>query len=268
MQARSKSLFALAVTLTALSPLAMAAPAERAQPPAPHSAKHAHATALKDAVVASWQLDQRQQAALAQADTEFRDGLRQLRSDGPKVAPEARRGALDALLERQRQQLADVLEPAQLRAYLMLERQAAMPRHPGPAHDPAALDADLQARFTPLFATWQLDQQQSAEVLNAQRTFFDGLHQLKRPGAAPDAEVDDPRGERFRRLIEQRHSALAQVLSPDQVAAFEALTQPPRPPRAGQAPAPDAPPAPPAPGTPAAPPAPDAPPAPSAPPAP
>ncbi|WP_188115202.1 hypothetical protein [Salinicola endophyticus] len=270
MQARSKSLFALAVTLTALSPLALAAPPEQPQPPAPHSAKPTHATALKDAVVASWSLDQQQQAALTRADTDFRDGLHKLRGDGPQAAPEQRRAALDALLDQQRQQLAKVLDPAQLRAYLMLERQAAMPRHPGPrrGHDPAALDADLKARFTPLFATWQLAPQQRAEVLNAQRTFFDGLHQLKRPDAAPDAEAGDPRGERFRRLIEQRHSALAQVLSRDQVTAFEALTQPPRPPHAGQPPAPDAPPAPPAPGTPSAPPAPDAPPAPGTPPAP
>lgn len=230
-----KSLIALAVAASTLSPLAMAAPTEQPRPPAPHEAPMAHANPLKEAVVASWNLDEDKLARLAKADSEFRAGLHQLRGDADgKVAPEQRRAAIESLLQQQREQLSGVLSDEQLHAYQMLERPRPMMRHHGgPRLDPEQMTAQLEQRYAPLFATWNLDQAQSAKVLNAERTFFDGLHQLKRPDVKGDGESRDARGAQLKQLLEQRHSALSSVLDDEQVAAFEALTKPPRGPHDG-----------------------------------
>lgn len=236
MKFHHKSLIALAVAASTLSPLAMAAPAEQSKPSAPHEARMAHANPLKDAVVASWNLDDDKLASLAQADSEFRAGLQQLHGDADKkAAPEQRRAAMESLLEKQREQLADVLTDEQLHAYQMLERPRPMMmrHHGGPKMDPAQMNAQLEQRYAPLFATWSLDQDQSAKVLSAERTFFDGLHQMKRPDMKGDDESRDARGAQFKQLLEQRHSTLSSVLSSDQVTAFEALTKPPRGPHGG-----------------------------------
>lgn len=225
-----KNLLALAVAASILSPLAQAAQTEQPRPPAAHGEHKAHGNPLKNAVVASWNLDEDELASLAQADSDFRAGLQQLRGDDGKAAPEQRRAAMESLLEQQREQLADVLTDEQLHAYQMLER----PRPPmmhhrsGPKMDPERMTAGLEDRYAPLFATWDLSQEQSAAVLNAERTFFDGLHQLKRPDAKAGEATKDSRGAQFKQLLEQRHSALSSVLDDEQVAAFEALTKPPR----------------------------------------
>ncbi|MGQ7244362.1 hypothetical protein ACUN9V_12995 [Salinicola sp. V024] len=239
MKFHHKSLIALAVAASTLSPLALAASTEQPKQPAPHEARMAHANPLKDAVVASWNLDKDELASLAQADSDFRAGLKQLHGDSNdgdnKAEPEQRRAAMESLLERQREQLAGVLTDEQLHAYQMLERPrpGMMRHHGGPKMDPEQMTAQLEKRYAPLFATWDLNQDQSAEVLNAERTFFDGLHQLKRPDAKADDATKDSRGAQFKQLLEQRHSALAEVLDDEQVAAFEALTQPPRGPHNG-----------------------------------
>ncbi|MAM56525.1 MAG: hypothetical protein CMN25_04240 [Salinicola sp.] len=233
-----QSLIALAVTASTLSPLAMAAPAEQPKPPAPHEARMAHADPLKEAVVASWNLDDDKLASLAQADSDFRAGLQQLRGNDDQAAPEQRRAAMESLLQQQREQLTDVLTDEQLHAYQMLERPRPpmMRHHGGPRLDPEQMTAQLEQRYAPLFATWNLDQDQSAKVLNAERTFFDGLHQLKRPDVKGDDESRDARGAQFKQLLEQRHSALSSVLDDEQVTAFEALTKPPRGPHHGPRP--------------------------------
>ncbi|WP_110654657.1 hypothetical protein [Salinicola halimionae] len=239
MKFHQKSLIVLAIAASTLSPLALAASAEQPKPPAAHEARMTHANPLKDAVVASWNLDKDELASLAQADSDFRAGLKQLHVDSKdsdnKAEPEQRRAAIQSLLEQQRQQLAGVLTDEQLHAYQMLERPrpSMMRHHGGPRMDPEQMAAQLEQRYAPLFATWDLNQDQSAKVLNAERTFFDGLHQLKRPDAKMADEAQDPRGAQFKQLLEQRHSALASVLNDDQVTAFEALTQPPRGPHGG-----------------------------------
>lgn len=226
-----KNLLALAVAASILSPLAQAAQTEQPRPPAAHGEYRPHGNPLKDAVVASWNLDKDQLASLAQADSDFRTGLQQLRHDSDdKAAPEQRRAAMESLLEQQREQLADVLTDEQLHAYQMLERPRPpmMHHHSGPKMDPERMTAGLEDRYAPLFATWNLSQEQSAAVLNAERTFFDGLHQLKRPDGKADETMKDSRGAQFKQLLEQRHSALSEVLDDEQLAAFEALTKPPR----------------------------------------
>ncbi|KAA0018287.1 hypothetical protein F0A16_11265 [Salinicola corii] len=229
-----KSLIALVVAASTLSPLAMAAPAEQSKPSAPHEARMAHVNPLKEAVVASWNLDEDKLAKLARADSDFHAGLQQLRGNDDQAAPEQRQAAMESLLQQQREQLADVLTDEQLRAYQMLERpRPPMMRHGGPRMDSEQMTAQLEQRYAPLFATWNLDQDQSAKVLNAERTFFDGLHQLKRPDLKSGDESRDARGAQFKQLLEQRHSALSAVLDDEQVTAFEALTQPPRGPHGG-----------------------------------
>ena len=88
-----KNLLALAVAASILSPLAQAAQTEQPRPPAAHGEHKAHGNPLKDAVVASWNLDEDELASLAQADSDFRAGLQQLRGDDGKTAPEQRRAA-------------------------------------------------------------------------------------------------------------------------------------------------------------------------------
>lgn len=228
-----KSLITLAVAASTLSPLVMAAPTEQPEPSAPHEARMAHGNPLKDAVVASWNLDDDELTRLTQADNDFRTGLRKLHGDEEMAPREQRRAAMQPLLEQRREQLADVLTEEQLHAYRMLERPRPMMRHHGgPEREPAQVAARLEQRYAPLFATWNLDQDQSAGVLNAERTFFDGLHQMKRPDLKGDDDSRDARGARFKQLLEQRHSALASVLDDEQVTAFEALTKP-RGPHAG-----------------------------------
>lgn len=238
MKTSKKSLIALAVALSTLSPLVMAASAEQPKSPTAHEARKAHANPLKDAVVASWQLNSDQLAALAQADSDFRAGLQQLRGDDSNTSREQRHAAMESLLEQQRDQLADVLTDEQLHAYQMMERpRPPMARHHGgPKMDPEQMTARLEERYAPLFATWNLSQEQSAEVLNAERTFFDGLHQLKRPDAKADEAAKDSRGAQFKQLLEQRHAALSEALDSEQVTAFETLTQPPRGPCHGPRP--------------------------------
>jgi|GEM_PF-1861735 len=239
MKFHQKSLIALAVAASTLSPLAMAASTEQPKQPAPHEARMTHGNPLKNAVVASWNLDEAKLASLAQADIDFRAGLQQLHGDADgadkKAAPEQRRAAMESLLEQQREQLADVLTDEQLHAYQMLERPrpSMMRHHGGPRLDPKQMAAQLEKRYAPLFATWDLSQDQSAKVLNAERTFFDGLHQLKRPDTKADDAAKDSRGAQFKQLLEQRHGALASVLDDEQVTAFEALTKPPRGPHEG-----------------------------------
>ncbi|OLO05837.1 hypothetical protein [Salinicola socius] len=239
MKFHQKSLIALAIAASTLSPLAMAASTEQPRQSAPHEARMTHGNPLKDAVVASWHLDEDKLASLARADSEFRAGLQQLRADADgadnKVAPEQRRAAMESLLEQQREQLADVLTDEQLHAYQMLERPrpSMMRHHGGPKMDPERMTAQLEQRYAPLFATWDLSQEQSAKVLNAERTFFDGLHQMKRSDMKGDDPSRDLRGAQFKQLLEQRHSALASVLDDEQVTAFEALTKPPRGPKGG-----------------------------------
>jgi len=234
MKFHHKSLIALAVAASTLSPLAMAASPEQPKPTAAHEARMMHANPLKDAVVASWNLDKDELASLAQADNDFRTGLKQLHGDpdgtDKKVAPEQRRAAMESLLEQQREQLDGVLTNEQLHAYQMLERPRPpmMRHHGGPKMDPKQMTAQFEKRYTPLFATWDLNQEQSAKVLSAERTFFDGLHQMKRPDAKADDAAKDSRGAQFKQLLEQRHSALSEVLDDEQVTAFEALTRPPR----------------------------------------
>lgn len=238
MKSPKKSLIALAVAVSTLSPLVMAASSDQTKPPVSHDVRQQHGNPLKDAVVASWNLDDDKLATLAQADSDFRAGLQQLSGD---MSPGQRRSAIDDLLEQQRERLSDVLDDEQLHAYQMLER----PHHPvmmhhrgGPERNPEQMAAQLEKRYAPLFATWDLSQEQSAKVLNAERTFFDGLHQLKRPDVRPADEATDPRSAQFKQLLEQRHEALSSVLDSEQVTAFEALTQPPRPPHRGPRPVP------------------------------
>ncbi|WP_251976107.1 hypothetical protein [Salinicola avicenniae] len=227
------SLLALAVAAASLSPLAQAGSNDSTHTPVVHGEPRVQANPLKDAVVASWSLDNDQLAALARSDSEFRAGLRQLHDSRDDASRESRRAAVESLLEQQRDQLLGTLSDAQLHAYQMLERpRPAMRRpHDGPdvADQPSreAWASHWQQRFEPLFASWHLSEQQSAEVRNAERTFFDGLHALKRPDRrAPDAE-HDARSATVRQLIEQRQAALSEVLSDDQLTAYEALTRPP-----------------------------------------
>ncbi|WP_189443229.1 hypothetical protein [Salinicola rhizosphaerae] len=236
MQAFKKSFLALAVAATTLSPLAMAASmdhtADRPQPPMSQEARQHQGNPLKDAVVASWNLDDDQLAALKQADESFHAELKQLHDDKGEASRDQRRAKMESLLEAQRDQLAEVLSDEQLHAYQMLERpRPPMMRHHGgpgvgkPSQEEMA--EHWKQRFEPLFASWNLSQQQSAEVMNAERSFFDGLHQLKRPDVeAPDADRD-ARGAQFKQLLEQRHAALSEALNGDQLTAYEALTKPP-----------------------------------------
>ncbi|WP_110650241.1 hypothetical protein [Salinicola peritrichatus] len=233
MKVFKKSLLALAVAASTLSPLAMAAATpEQSQPSVSEDTRHHRGNPLKEAVVASWNLSDDQLASLAQADSDFHAGLRQLHGDDVKASPDQRRAALESLLEKQRDQLSGVLSDEQLHAYQMMERpRALMMRHHehGPRPDPEQMAERWAQRFEPLFASWNLSEQQSAEVRNAERTFFDGLHQLKRPDvAAPDA-----RGAQFKQLLEQRHAALSEALDDEQLSAYEALTKPPRGPHHG-----------------------------------
>lgn len=237
MKVFKKSLLALAVAASSLSPLAMAAETpEQPQPTVSEDVRHHHGNPLKEAVVASWNLSDDQLAGLAQADNDFRAGLRQLHGDDVKTSPDQRRAAMESLLEKQRDQLSGVLSDEQLHAYQMMERShPSMMRHHehGPRPDPEQMAERWKQRFEPLFASWNLSQQQSAEVMNAERSFFDGLHQLKRPDVAATDSAQDSRGAQFKQLLEQRHAALSEALDDEQLSAYEALTQPPRGPHHG-----------------------------------
>ncbi|ANF57109.1 hypothetical protein [Halotalea alkalilenta] len=233
-----KTLLALAVAAATLSSFA------QAQSPADDQVSRGNP--LKQAVVASWHLDADQTRALAEADAEFRAQRQQLRDQRDEAAsPQTHRQAMDELLEQQRTRLAQILDAEQQRAYLMLERP--MPGQHGPERprlDPERLTQDFEQRFTPLMESWNLDPASREQVVSAQRTFIEGLkaqhpQRTDKPGPREQGEDKGDRREArkaaFEQLLTQRHEALAEVLDADQLAAFEALTQPPRPMHHGEA---------------------------------
>lgn len=191
--------------------LAQASPGNA--PSAPPTGPHDRLEVLFD----SWHLDD----ATRQAFDEEQQNYREQR---------------DSLRQAHHERLADILSKEQLAALETLKAPHRGFDHHGPRDDRRGPDAgpgahrhDPQALFSALLKSWNLSDDQLAQLKAARSDFRDQAQALRER----DFDSRDARHRAWQQLMQTQHDKLAQVLDADQMAVLEQLRPPHDAPRHG-----------------------------------
>ncbi|WP_106477627.1 hypothetical protein [Phytohalomonas tamaricis] len=171
---------------------------------------------LMRALFASWHLSDDQQKALHDARESMRNDLDKLKSQ-KFDSREDKRAAFDKIKQDQQARMAKILDPQQLN---VLEKMRHVELR-GPMGRPPV--DGMKA----LIASWHLDQSKQQALDNANKAFFQQLHELRGPQSdaskPQDKQAKDKHRDEFKAAFEQHRKALEKILTPTQLAALDAF---------------------------------------------
>ncbi|GAB2802620.1 hypothetical protein GCM10027040_33350 [Halomonas shantousis] len=200
--------------------LRLGAPHPGKGPQTAHAASHRE---LMQALFDSWQLNEDDRQALAQARETLRDDLASLKSRDFDNRDE-RHAAVKEIREAMHARLAELLSDEQIRVLDLMRQQGRPGLHHGPRHADQRREA-IQA----IIDSWNLDDEKKAALADAREAMREDMRDLH----GEDADNREDRRSAWLEFREEQRERLADILSPAQLDVLEDVMprHAPRPPR-------------------------------------